>query len=242
MRFKFLCCEVFIREACLAISNSPHTIDPEFSPKEAHENSDNLRKLIQAGIDTADEKGVYDAILLGYGLCGNSTAGIVARTVPLVIPRAHDCCTIFLGSREKFKLHFGDKLSQEWSSAGYMERGDSYLRETDTGKMLGLDKTYEEFVEQYGEENADYIWETLHPKKDNDEIIFIDTPETSHLGYLEKLKMLASEKAKTLKVLQGDMRLIKGLVNGNWNNDEYLVVPPGKTIKAVYDYDEIITV
>jgi len=243
MKYKLICCEVFLREACLAIVGTPNVVDPEFTPKGAHESSNELRKIIQEKIDTVEKNGGYDAILLGFGLCGNSTAGITARSIPLVIPRAHDCCTIFLGSRHKFMEHFKDNLSAEWSSAGYMERGekDSYLRESDTGKLLGLDKAYEEYVEQYGEENARYIWETLHPKNESNELIYIKIPETEHLGYLQKLETYAKEIGKTVKVLDGDMRLIRDLVNGDWNQEDFLVVPPGETIKPVYDYDTIIT-
>lgn len=240
MKYKLICCEVFMREACLAIASSPHTIDPVFTPKGAHEKSDYLRGLIQSKIDELEAEGEYDAVLLGFGLCGNSTAGIQARSIPLVIPRAHDCCTIFLGSKEKFSEYFGDNLSAEWSSAGYMERGDSYLRETDTGELLGLDKSYEDLVEMYGEENAQYLWETLHPNLHSNELIYIEIPETAHLGYQKKLEELALEQGKTVRILNGDMRLIRNLIDGAWNEKEFLIVPPGETIKAVYDKDEII--
>ena len=242
MKYKLICCEVFMREACFSIVGTSNTIDPEFTPKGAHEKSDYLRELIQSKIDAVHSNEGYDAILLGFGLCGNSMLGITARSIPLVVPRAHDCCTIFLGSREKFVENFKENLSKEWSSTGYMERGDSYLRDSDVGKSLGIKTAYEEFVEQYGEDNAKYLWETLHPQSNDNELIFIEIPETSHLGYCQKLKTLAAGDGKTVKILDGDIRLIKGLVEGNWGDDEYLVVPPGKTVKAVYDYERIITV
>jgi hypothetical protein len=240
MKFKLICCEVFMRLACLAIAETPHIIDPEFTKLGAHEAPDSLRKLIQGKIDEINEDSGYDAILLGYGLCGNAVSGIKAKSVPLVIPRAHDCCTIFLGSKEKFVDNFKDDLSSSWSSVGYMERESSYLRETDTGKLLGLDKDYDQLVEQYGEENAQYIWETLHPQSHSSQLIFIDIPEISHLGHLEKFKKMAEEQGKDVKVIDGDVRLIRGLLNGNWNEDEYLIVPPGKEIKAVYDLEKIV--
>jgi hypothetical protein len=240
MKFKLICCEVFMRLACLAIADAPHTIDPEFTKLGAHEAPDRMRELIQKKIDEIDEASGYDAILLGYGLCGNATSGIKAKSVPLVIPRAHDCCTIFLGSKEKFAENFKDDLSSRWSSVGYMEREGTYLRETDTGKLLGLDKDYDQLVEQYGEENAQYIWETLHPQSHSDQLIFIDIPEISHLGHLEQFKAMAREQGKDVRVIDGDVRLVRELLNGNWNEDEYLIVPPGKEIKAVYDLEKIV--
>jgi hypothetical protein len=240
MKFKLLCCEVFVRETCIAIAASPHTVDPEFSKKNAHEKPYELKEMLQKKIN--ETHGDYDAILLGYGLCGNSIAGITAMDIPVVIPRAHDCCTIFLGSKEKFVEHFKDNLSREWSSAGYMERGDSYLRDSDTGRMLGLDQSYYDFFEKYGEENAEYLWETLHPKNNDNEIIYIDIPETSHLGYCDKLRNIAKGDDKNLRVIEGNMRLIDNLIKGIWNEDEFLLLKPGQTVKPCYDFEKVIDI
>ncbi len=242
MKLKFICCEVFFREACLAMAASPHVIDPEFTPKGAHDSPDKLREQLQSIIDRTSEDGTYDYILLGFGLCGNATLGLTARSIPLVIPRAHDCCTILLGSRRKFMEHFGDNLSAEWSSVGYAERGTNYLREADSGRLLGLDKSYRELVEQYGEENARYIWDTLYPATENNDLIFIEIPETAHLNFRQKFEEIASQQGQKLKVIQGDMRLVRALVNGDWNDEEFLVVPPGKSIRAVYDHEKIVTI
>lgn len=242
MKYKLICCEVFTREVCLAIASTPNIVDPDFTPKGAHESPDYLRQTIQEKIYEVENTPGYDAILLGYGLCGNAVDGITAGSVPLVIPRAHDCCTIFLGSRKKFYEEFKDNLSAEWSSAGYMERGEGYLRTTDTGKFLGLDQSYNDLVEKYGEENAVFIWETLHPQPLHKEMIFIDIPQFSSLGYKEALKSVADEQGRELKVLQGDMRLIEHLISGNWDENEFLIVPPGKKIIPCYDFDTIMTV
>lgn len=236
MKFKLICCNVLMRNVCLAIAKTPHIVDPEFTELGAHENSNSLRMLIQRKIDETEGQ-KYDAILLGYGLCGNSTAGLIARSIPLVIPKAHDCCTLFLGSRERFAEYFGDNLSSQWSSEGYMERCGSYLRDTDTGRLLGLDKEYEEYVALYGEDNARYIWETLHPRDRSGELVYIETPGLEHLGYLDEVKKKAEEEGKRVKRIQGDMRLIEGLLKGEWDEKEFLIVPPGRRIKALYGYD-----
>jgi hypothetical protein len=238
MKLKLISCDVFIRSVCQEIALTGHIVDPEFTPLGAHENPNTLRNMIQSKIDQAEGKG-YDAILLAYGLCGNSAVGLKARSIPLIIPRAHDCCTILLGSRQRFLECFKDNLSGRWSSVGYMERGASYLHDTDTGKLLGLNREYEEYVRLYGKENADFIWETLHPKDTNTELIYIETPGLEHLGYLEKFEKEASKEGKTVLVLQGDTKLIHGLLHGNWDEEEYLIVFPGKTIKAIYDHEKI---
>lgn len=49
----------------------------------------------------------------------------------------------------------------------------------------------------------------------------------------------AKEKGWDFKILPGDMRLIDQLLNGDWNEGEFLTVSPGGTIKAAYD-DSIV--
>ncbi|MDI3547781.1 MAG: hypothetical protein PWR10_1433 [Halanaerobiales bacterium] len=241
MRLKLISCEVFLREVCFTVARSLHIVDLEFTPKGAHDKPDFLRGLIQDKINQAEKSEIgYDAILLGFGLCGNSTLGLKARKTPLVIPRAHDCCTIFLGSKEKFIEYFGNRLSSEWTSVGYLERGESYFRELDND-ILGNNRSYQELVEQYGEENAKYVWETLHPNIGINKVIYIEVPEFASLGYAKIVEEEARKEGKEFEKIAGDMRLIENLVNGDWNEEEFLVLKPGEEIRAVYDHDLVVT-
>lgn len=246
MYFKLIACDVFTRVVCHCIARSPHTVDVEFTEKGAHEDSDRLRILLQERIDKTAEKGTpYDAILLAYGLCGNATAQLAARNIRLVLPRAHDCCTIYLGSRRRFKELFSDNPSRPFSSAGYMERGDSYLHDGDTGRLLGLDRSYEDFVAQYGEENAKFIMETLTLSRDantDNKVIYIDVPETSQEAYASLCRQNAETEGREFIRVEGDIRLIRQLVEGSWSDEEFLIVEPGQRIRAVYDWEEILRV
>lgn len=225
-------------------SRSPHVFDLEFTEKGDHEKSEVLRRIIQEKVDSADSSGKnYNAVLLAYGLCGNALAGISAGKTRLVIPRAHDCCTVFLGSKRKFREHFSDNPSRPFSSAGYMERGDSHINTSEVHHALGLHKTYEEYAALYGEENARYIMETLSPAAETGkekEIVFIDMPETSFLGYADKSRREAEEQGKEFILLPGDIRIIRRLLNGEWDPDDFLVLEPGKKISPVYDWNEVM--
>jgi hypothetical protein len=249
MVLKLIACEVFYREVCLCVATSPHRVDLEFTEKNAHERSDFLRSLVQSKIDAAESGGVaYDAILLGFGLCGNGVLGAAAKKTPLVLPRAHDCCTIFLGSRRAFKEHFSDNPSLPFSSVGYMERGGTWIHDASAIQAPGLDKNprstvaqkYEEYAALYGAENAKYIMETLTASRPNNKIVFIEVPELSHLGFAEKAKAEAMASGREFVQLPGDMRLIRKLVHGDWDAEEFLVLKPGQKIGGVYDWDEIV--
>ncbi len=249
MELKLISCEVFFREVCLCAASSPHRIDVEFTEKGAHDRSDALRALIQGKIDAAENgPRPYDAILLGFGLCGNSALGLRAGKTRLVIPRAHDCCTVFLGSRKIFARHFKDNPSLPFSSTGYMERGGTPIHEATTLDVVpGVSKEYADLVAQYGEENARYIYETLTASArsargdgaDN-RVHFIDVPEFSHLGFAERCRAQAEAAGKSFEVLPGDMRLIRKMLHGEWDPEEFLVVAPGEKIGGVYDWDQIV--
>src|SRR5512141_1788232 len=108
MRYKVIACEVFYREICFAAARSPHTIDLEFLPKGLHDiGAEGMSSRLQAVVDRV-EPGRYDAIILGYALCNNGTAGLKAGHTRIVIPRAHDCITLFFGSSERYLRYFND--------------------------------------------------------------------------------------------------------------------------------------
>ncbi|MCK9524901.1 MAG: DUF1638 domain-containing protein [Limnochordia bacterium] len=242
MRLKVVACEVLMREICHCIARSPHTVDVEFTKKDGHDQVEVLRGQIQAKIDTA-AKGDYDAILLGYGLCGNGTVGLVAKHTPLVIPRAHDCCTLFLGSRLKFEERFAQNPSQPFSSLGYMERGNGAIHSSSLKKTLGLNRTYEDYAAQYGQDNALYIMETLFPsfqlENHEEQVLFITIPETTPAGTVRRFREQAESDGKPFTEVTGDIGLMERLLSGEWDDQEFLVVPPGHSIEGVYDWQEI---
>lgn len=236
MKYKMICCEVFEREVAFCIKYTDVPIDVEYTKKSAHEKPEQLRKEIQKAIDGS--KG-YDAILLGFGLCGNSINGLKAQNIKLVVPRAHDCCTIFLGSREKFNKLFTGRESMPWGCTGYCEKDGDYLRTTDTGKIIGFDKTYDEFVEKYGEENAMHIWKTLYPKTKNNQVVFIKIPETYNHTVFKKFERNMNLQGNEIVMEKGSLFIVSKMLKGLWD-DDFIVVYPGNEISAIYDREKII--
>ena len=242
MRYKLISCEVFARPAYLAAANSQHIIDMEFTKLRSHLKPISLREEIQCIIDRTEEQ--CDAVLLGYGLCGNSTAGLVARSLPMVIPRAHDCCTIFLGSRSTFLEHFGQTLSAQWSTACYYERVDNWYSDSTNKTVLTpiQNSGYAELIEKYGEENAQYIWETMYVETGIDFLTYIDLPGIADNQNRDAFVKYALECGKKARFIEGSTRLIDKLIAGDWDVEEFLIVPAGSEIKPVYDHDRIMGV
>ncbi len=242
MRFKLIACEVFYRELCAAAARSPHTIDLEFLPKGLHDiGSAGMVTRLQAAVDRVEQER-YSAILLGYALCNNGTVGLCARSVPLVIPRAHDCITVFFGSSARYFEYFNRHPGVFYKTTGWIERGEAEgeYRQLSIAHKAGMDRTYEELVEKYGEDNARYLYEELGQFARNyGQLTFIEMGIEPDGSFEQNARDEAARRGWAFEKVTGDMSLIHRLVNGRWDPNDFLVVPPGKAIAPSYD-DRII--
>lgn len=133
---------------------------------------------------------------------------------------------------------FRDMPSTPFSSVGYIEHGEYYFAD---GEMMFGD-SYAVLVEQYGEDNARYIYEAMHPKLDGEyqPVCFISMPEIPCAEALGKCRARAEEEGRPFRRLDGDIRLIRMLLDGDWPAGEFLVLRPGETIRQTGDWDEIL--
>lgn len=235
MKFKVISCNVFKREMEFAALNSPHELAFEFIELGEHAKPRTLNAKLQTAIDSSTD---YDAVLLGYGLCGRATDGLAARTVPLVLPRSHDCCGILLGSRKRFEAIFSAMPSTPFSSVGFVAHGDYYFSD---GEMM-LGDSYAALVEQYGEDDAKYVYEAMHPKLEGEyqPLYFISMPEIPCGESREACRAKVVEEGRGFIDIEGDIRLISMLLSGDWPDEEFLVVKPGQRMGMVGDWDRII--
>jgi len=230
MRLKMISCEVLARQAYYAAALSPHVVDVELVRKGLHDDADELRAELQRQIDASEGDG-YDAILLGYGLCSNAIAGLVCPYAQTVVPRAHDCITLFLGSKERYAEEFRAHPGTYWYTADYVERGG----EDGAGITLGtsaddknMSKIYQEYVTKYGEDNADYLMEVMGAWQQHyDRAAYIDTAEMRLPDH--------SGRGWTLERITGSFLIIRDLVEGRWDDERFLIVPPGETIAPTHD-------
>jgi hypothetical protein len=79
-----------------------------------------MSAMLQSEIDKVDAE-KYDMILLCYGLCNNGICNLHS-SLPIVIPRAHDCITLLMGSKEKYKDYFEKIPGTFFLSSGRHER------------------------------------------------------------------------------------------------------------------------
>jgi hypothetical protein len=237
VRLKCIACEALARAIYLCAANSPHIVDVELYRIGLHRDPDDLRARLQSQIDAAAEDG-YDAIVMAYGLCGQSTAGLVAAGVPLVIPRAHDCITLFLGSRARYSQEFRERPGTYWYALDYVERSDGSMglgAEADAKTQT----VYDEYVAKYGQDNADYLMEVMGAWRDHyDRAAFIDMGVGNSESVEAETQEIANRRGWTFECMTGDPVLIRRLLEGDWG-DDFSTLEPGQQVTMTYDGDVI---
>ena len=240
MKLKLVSCEIFFREMSAVAARSPNHISVEFLPKGLHDMpAGDMLARVQAAVDRAGTG--YDAVLLGYGLCNNGLAGLQARGTQLIVPRAHDCITLFFGSKERYTEYFFSHPGTYFKTTGWIERGeaDGELKQLTIPHQMGMDKTLAQYIEEYGEDNGRFLYETLcETSRNYGQFTFIEMGVEPDGSFEARTREDAASRGWKFEKVPGTLSLIEDLLNGNWHTDAFLVVPPGG--KVVPSNDESI--
>jgi hypothetical protein len=226
-----LTCSALARSVYAAAAVANPVISVRLFDQGLHNAPRSLRGRLQLALD-AVQPGECDAIVLAYGMCGTATLGLTARHTPIVIPRAHDCITLYLGSRQLYQQEFDAFPGTFWYSLDYLERNP-----TSSAVALGAasiqisEAIYQEYIAKYGQENADYLMQVMGEwGKHYNRAVFIDTGLGDGDVYEQRARQQAEERGWRFEKRAGDHRIITQLLNGDWPEAEFLVVPPGHTI------------
>lgn len=233
MRLKLISCEVFTREMEHVVARSSHSIDSEMLPMGLHDLGALMRPHLQQHIDAADEGG-YDAILLGYALCGRGTEGLRAGKTKLVLPRVHDCIGMLMGSRQRYQAYFNEHPGVYYRSPGWIEfqTPGKVLDQALTSSTLGERRSREELIAQYGEENGNYLFEQFNAfRRHYSGLTYISTGIASDDACRSKARAEAEKEGWIFAEIQGSLTQLERLVNGEWGDADFLVVPPGAVIR-----------
>lgn len=240
MHLHAIACRVFGRELSAVVSRSPNSVEISWLPQGLHDTPQLLRSEIARCIEAAGRtdgplasKHRPDAILLCYGLCSNGVTDLCAGEIPLIVPRTDDCIALFLGSQERYLSLFSAYPGTYWLNNGWIET--AFIPSADM-----LEQRHQWYIEQYGEDNAAYLVEQD----------MLWTKQYRHCGYITSsvydtpaYREIAREVAAQLdwryEEFDGDIRLIRRLVDGPWDDESFLYCPPHHRIEATYDADKI---
>ncbi len=208
-----LACEVLREELLRIPANGP--VSFSFFSMGLHVAPDRLRAAIAVELERARE---VDRIVLGFGLCGNATAGLRSPHAPLVIPRVHDCIPLLTGA------------PADGGVAPLREPGTFYL----SGGWMEGDRTlhaeHRRTVARFGEQKALRVLHTIlgayrrflfvrtdHPRRD------LREQDAADLAVLVGLP---------LDLVGGNGGYLDALVNGPWDAARFVHVPRGELLGA----------
>lgn len=238
---KLMCvgCEIIHREACRLAADSPYQIDLQFLPKGLHDlETADMRSRLQQAIDSVPDTKDYKAIILGYARCNDGVTEVYARSIPLIIPRAHDCITFFFGSRSAYQDYFDAHPGTYFMTTGWYERNNAEVEGTQ-GVMakLGLTESYEQMVEKYGRENADFIVSTMGDGLQNySRYCYIRMGVGPEDQFIEDTRRKAQERGWEFECRSGDWSLLERLFRGQWDGEDIIIVPPHHKLVAHNDH------
>ena len=227
-----IACEVFRDEIGLLETDDTCIVGMRFLEIGLHDQPDEMRVTLQQAIDALDARDDIGAVILAYGLCGLGTAGLRAGRHPLVFPRAHDCITVFLGSKETYAARQSAcpgcyHYTPGWNRARRVPGPDriDFLR-ADFSRKFDPDDV--EFLL----ENERAMWSSYHTAT----FIDLGTPDAAaEAAYTARC---AEWLGWNFEHLKGDPALLRDLLSGNWDAQRFQIVPPGA--RLAHSADEAV--
>lgn len=214
------------REAYFCAARSSNVVDVVLMEQGLHDEPQKLRaEVLKVLSTTCDIQGrPYDASLLGYGLCSNGIVGLSAA-IPVVVPRGHDCITLLLGSKQKYQEYFDAHRGVYWYSAGWIESGKQPSKER-------YEQLLEQYRAKYGDDNAQYLMEVEQGWIGQyNWATYIDWGLVNSDKYRDYTKHCAEFLNWSYDELKGSPDLMQKLVDGHWDDADFLVVKPGQAIR-----------
>lgn len=234
-RFQLIVCKVLQREAYFCAARSPNVVDVVLMEQGLHDEPDRLRADVQKALERACDvqSRPYDASLLGYGLCSNGIVGLSAK-IPLVVPRGHDCITLLLGSKDRYREYFDSHRGVYWYSPGWIESGKQPSEQR-------YEMLVAEYQRKYGPDNAQYLMEAEQTWiREYNWATYVDWGFTESSQYRKYTKQCAEFLGWNYEEIKGDPGLMQRFLDGTWDSCEFLVVEPGERIAEDLTADGLI--
>jgi hypothetical protein len=96
-------------------------------------------------------------------------------------------------------------------------------------------------VEKYGEEDAEYLMETLgDPLKDYRMITFVNDGVGDVEEARSKAQEIAAARSWEFEEFPGSADLLRRFLDGDWDSADFLVTPPGSVIQRSFSEEEIV--
>jgi hypothetical protein len=207
----------------------PHVRELIVLPQGLHNEPARLQRELQVAIDRAETRPEVKAIALVYGLCSRGVERLRHTRCPLVVPRAHDCITLFLGSRERYAAYQREYPGTYWYSPGWIKSHTPPGPDRDA-------KLRQQYAEKFAPDEVDYLMEVEQQwisKYDRATYVDLGIGETEKgISYT---RHCADCLGWAFNQVSGDPSLLRDLLAGNWDQGRFLIVPPYHVIRLTAD-------
>ena len=220
-----LACRVFEGEIAIHGGNAPHIVLTRFLEVGLHDHPDNLRTALQTEIDQLERLPEIDTIVLAYALCGRGTAGLHAGRCKLVIPRGHDCITVFMGSKEKFACQQKESPDSYYYTPGWMQADR-------TPGPARLETLRTELAKKFDTDDVDFLIETEKANwAQHGKAVYLDLGTSDADKKAREAEAAAKSLGWKFERLPGDPTLLRDLIAGRWDDDRFQVIEPGDVLQ-----------
>ena len=223
-RIALLACRVFEKEIALLAASARHILETRFFEVGLHDRSDHLREKLQSEIQSVEARDDIDAVVLAYGLCGRGTAGLRSLRHKLVIPHAHDCITVFMGSKEAYAAH-----QRRCPSCIYYSPGWNRERRVPGPERLAALQS--ELAKKYAPDDVEMLIETERELwAMHDTVAYLDLGTDDAETEAVYAKKCAEWLGWKFERLAGDPKLLRDLLWGNWDSERFEIIEPGEEL------------
>ncbi len=206
-----------------------HIVETRFFEVGLHDRPDVLRATLQAAIKAVDKRLDIEAIVLAYGLCGRGTAGLGPLRHKIVIPRAHDCIAVFMGSRQAYARH-----QRLCPTCYYYTPGWNRERRVPGPERLAAMKS--ELASKFEPDDVAFLIATEREQwamHDTATYIELGTDDAhTEAAYARKCADWLGWK---FEHQTGDPALLRDLLWGNWDHERFQIVEPGMQLGHATD-------
>ena len=224
-RIGLIACRVFEDEIALHGGAAPQILETRYLEVGLHDHPDNLRKAVQAEIDAFDARDDIDAVVLAYALCGRGTAGLRAGRHRLVIPRGHDCMTVFMGAKEKFACQQAACPDSYYYTPGWMKAN----RCPGPGRLESLRA---EFAEKFEPDDVEFLLESEKANwAQHGRAVYLDLGTPGADGKAAEAECAAKALGWKFERIPGDPTLLKDLLSGCWDAERFQIIEPGEILE-----------
>ena len=223
-KIALLACSVFEREIALHAAGARHILETRFFQVTLHERPDQLRGILQQNLEALGARADIEAVVLAYGLCGRGAAELRPRRHKLVIPRAHDCITVFMGSKEAHAEHQSRCPACYYYTPGWNRE----RRVPGPEKWAAL---REELERKFDPDNVEFLMEMERERwRLHDTATYLDLGTNDAEAEAGYTRCCARWLGWKFERLPGDPQLLRDLLWGNWDAERFQVVEPGQRL------------